>query len=379
MKKIILITLIFLVSFSCQKDGSEIKRDINSLEDLETVPPDGINNSNANLDDITTGFEQLMTIYGFQGAQVAITRGNKIVYLESFGMANVDADIPVDANSLFRIASISKPITLTAISKLVADGLLSLDDLVFGSESILGTTYGSLPYETGEESITIEHLLEHKGGFANIPYDIMFDDIKLTQTNLISTVLDERSLLYEPGSKYEYSNFGYSLLGRIIEKVTGQTYEAYVKEAILKPMEITEMSIGGNTRLQAFENEVSYYANYADPYEVNVRRMDSHGGWISSAKDLARFAMKSDNEASVPDFLDADQKLSYLATDSWNHNGALPGSLSVLQVSYPTSYVVLVNKSASDFPQIIQAIRDFMREKTNGRAEWPENDVVNDL
>ncbi len=336
-------------------------------------------NADANLDDITSGFESLMNIYGIPGAQVAITRFNKIIYLESFGVADIENNSAIHENSVFRIASISKPITLTAISKLVAEGKLHLDDLIFGEESLLGTEFGNLPYEDQEKMITLSHLIEHKAGFSNVPNDIMFDDIALSHTQLINKVLDERSLTFSPGTQYEYSNFGYSLLGRIIEKVSGMAYEDYVKEMVLAPMNITGMRLGGNTKTDAFANEVTYYSTWSDPYAMNVSRMDSHGGWIASTKDLALYAMHSDLEASVPDFLGVDEGLSYLQSGSWNHNGALPGSLTVLQVDYPTSYVVLTNRGDSDFQQVIQAIRNYLNDKIRNRQAWPNNDVVNDL
>jgi len=393
-EKIIPIILLLLILHSCKSDDrdpyTETPADIEietetdeSSSQIESNTGESSSVSNTSLEDITTGFKQLMTIYRIPGAQVAITRNNKIVYLESFGNADIDAEIAVDNNSLFRIGSISKPITLTAISKIIADGELSLDDRVFGPSSILGTTFGVLPYDSEEESITIEHLIEHTAGFTNSPIDIMFDDNTLTHAELIAKVLDERSLASFPGSAYEFSNFGYSLLGRVIEKITGKSYETYVKESILAPMEISKMTIGLNAKSESIEQEVTYYTNfsypYIDPYSFNINRMDSHGGWIASAKELALFAMKSDNEASIPDFLDPKDKLSYLKRESWNHNGYLPGSISVLQVGYPSSYAVLVNKSAPDFLEIIQAIRNFMREKVENRTDWPKTDVVNDL
>ena len=300
MKKIACLLVLLAFSFSCNKteDGSTIQdqnqtvlpNDLNSGENINENPDNSGGNQDssvANLDDITSGFESLMNIYGIPGAQVAITRFNKIIYLESFGKADIENNIEVHENSVFRIASISKPITLTAISKLVSEGKLHLDDLIFGEESLLGTEFGNLPYEDQEKMITLSHLIEHKAGFSNIPNDIMFDDIALSHTQLINKVLDERSLTFSPGTQYEYSNFGYSLLGRIIEKVSGMTYEDYVKEMVLAPMNITGMNISGNTKNDAYENEVTYYSTWRDPYTMNVSRMDSHGGWVASTKDLA--------------------------------------------------------------------------------------------
>ncbi len=394
MKNIACLLVFLACCLSCSKTEDDTTiRDQNQVEQtsgadsgdnfIQNEVPDnsGSNqdSADANLDDISSGFESLMNIYGIPGAQVAITRFNKIIYLESFGKADIQNNIEVNENSVFRIASISKPITLTAISKLVSEGKLHLDDLIFGQESLLGTEFGNLPYEDQEASITLYQLIEHMGGFSNDPNDIMFDDNTLTHSDLIAKVLDERSLTYAPGTQYEYSNFGYSLLGRIIEKVSGMAYEDYVKEMILAPMNITGMNISGNTKTDAYANEVTYYSSWRDPYSMNVTRMDSHGGWIASAKDLALFAMNSDLEASVPDLLGPDEGLSYLQSGNWNHNGALPGSLTVLQVNYPISYVVLTNKGESNFQEVIQAIRTYLNNKIERRQVWPNNDVVNDL
>ena len=394
MKNIACLLVFLACCLSCSKTEDDTTiRDQNQVEQtsgadsgdnfIQNEVPDnsGSNqdSADANLDDISSGFESLMNIYGIPGAQVAITRFNKIIYLESFGKADIQNNIEVHENSVFRIASISKPITLTAISKLVSEGKLHLDDLIFGQESLLGTEFGNLPYEDQEASITLYQLIEHMGGFSNDPNDIMFDDNTLTHSDLIAKVLDERSLTYAPGTQYEYSNFGYSLLGRIIEKVSGMAYEDYVKEMILAPMNITGMNISGNTKTDAYANEVTYYSSWRDPYSMNVTRMDSHGGWIASAKDLALFAMNSDLEASVPDLLGPDEGLSYLQSGNWNHNGALPGSLTVLQVNYPISYVVLTNKGESNFQEVIQAIRTYLNNKIERRQVWPNNDVVNDL
>ncbi len=388
MKKIanLLVFLVLILSCGKTEDNAIIRNIEQGVQQGDSNENEGPDNSTgnqdtngANLDDITSGFESLMNVYGIPGAQVAITRFNKIIYLESFGTADLENSKEVADNSVFRIASISKPITLTAISKLVAEGALHLDDFVFGEGSLLGTQYGDLPYDNLEESITLDHLIEHMGGFTDDPIDIMFDDNSLTQSDLISKVLDERSLTHVPGTQYVYSNFGYSLLGRIIEEASGMTYEDYIKEAILAPMNISNMHIAGNTKQDAYENEVTYYSGWRDPYAMNVSRMDSHGGWIASTKELALYAMHSDLEASVPDLLGPAEGLSYLKRGNWNHNGALPGSLTVLQVEYPISYVVLTNSGNSNFQEVIQAIRNYFNEKIENRQDWPNNDVIDDL
>jgi len=333
------------------------------------------NNEPSNLNDLTTDFQSLITQNGFEGAQIAITRNSKLIYLESFGKANLEENILVDENSLFRISSVSKPITLLAISTLVAENKLQLEDLVFGPNSILGEVYGTPPYEANEVMITVSHLIEHRAGFTDNPFDIMFDDIALSQSELIGKVLDERSLTYQPGETYEFSNFGYVLLGRIIEKVSGKTYETFVKDNILSPMGISKMYIANNTTAEAFDNEVRYYSNWIPPYDLNVNRMDSHGGWVASAQSLALLAIFSDGNATVPDIIPSNEAVSYLTHGSWSHDGALPGTTAVMSVGNPTSYIVLLNTGDANFTATIRIISEFMDAKIEGRTAWPTENL----
>jgi CubicO group peptidase (beta-lactamase class C family) len=331
---------------------------------------------NGDLSDITSDFILLSSFYGWEGAQIAITRNGKLIYLESFGEADAEKNIPVNNESLFRIGSISKPITVLAISKLVAENKLNLQSRVFGQNSILGDEYGTQPYEADIEKITVSDLLEHRAGFTDDPTDIMFEDIALTHDEIIGKVLDERSLTHPPGEKYVYSNFGFSLLGRIIEKITDQTYENYVRDFVLGAAGISDMRIGRNTKEEAYDNEVSYYSDWSPPYKLNVKRMDSHGGWISSAKSLAMLALKTDGNISVPDLLGRNQGLSYLALGRWNHNGALPGTTAVMSVGYPLSYVVLINNGDQNYMSTLRNIGDFMEGKLRERNDWPTDDLI---
>lgn len=358
-------------------DGISNNQGGNNVDNSNDTTNDSNNTtySSASLEDITSDFNAFMGVYGFHGAQIAITHHNRLVYLESFGKSDVEQDINMSNTSRFRIASISKPLTLTAISKLVAQNKVKLNDLVFGQGALLGTEYGNLPYETGEMAITVEHLLAHKAGFKNFP-DVMYEDVAMTQTQLIGKMLDERSLVTTPGKIETYSNFGYLVLGRIIEKVTGGSYEDFMINEVYEKMGLSDIQLGGNSMEDALENEVTYYGEHASPYEMNITRMDAAAGWVANAKDLATFAMKSDLEESVPDFLPIQNRLSYLQKNDWYHNGALAGSLSVLQVSYPTSYVVLVNTSGANAGEILQAIRNFMRGKLKNRTDWPTAEVT---
>src|SRR5690606_25844532 len=114
----------------------------------------------------------------------------------------------------------------------------------------------------------------------------MFAERTLNVYDLISWTLDNRPLVNSPGTKFDYSNMGFSILCRVIEKVSGETYTEFVKENILEPSGITNMTIGSSTLSGRKTNEVKYYglAN-ANPYGYGdgvIERLDGVGGWIAS-------------------------------------------------------------------------------------------------
>jgi CubicO group peptidase (beta-lactamase class C family) len=250
--------------------------------------------------------------------------------------------------------------------KLVEEGKLSLSDKVFGSGSILGTAYGTTPYKSGITSITVQHLLEHTaGGWDNDggdgSSDPMFTNSSLSQDKLISWVLDNMPLDNTPGDKYEYSNFGYCVLGRIIEKKTGQSYANYVKTQILTKAGISDMHIAGDTKDDKRRNEVVYYGqNNENPYGMKVARMDAHGGWIASAIDLARLLIRVDGFSTKTDLLKSTtidtmttpcavnagyaKGWSVNSANNWWHGGSLPGTQAVMvRASNGFCWAILVN------------------------------------
>ena len=344
----------------------------------DTTDETGGSTNTVNLEDITRDFIFLMESLGVPGAQVAIVRNEKLVYLRSFGLANLQGT-PVDDNALFRIGAISKPITLLALSRLVRQGLLDTDDTVFGESGILGTRYGSAPYPPGVVNIRVQDLITHRSGFTDNPTDIMFSDPSLSQEALINEVLNNRMLAFAPGTAYTYSNFGYCVLGRIIETISGKSYEQYVQEVVLAPMGISDMQISKDGNGARVPGEVSYYSNWQPPQNLNVTRMDAHGGWLASAYHLALLAAQTDGGTNFPDLLPPGTGLDYLSTGVWQHNGALPGTTALLRVSSGLSYVVLMNRGEENFQEVIQYISNFMNQKTLNRSQWPQVDYFRQL
>lgn len=255
------------------------------------------------------------------GMAVAITKGGRLVYARGFGYGDVEAKQPVQPDSLFRIASNSKPITAAAIMQLVERKKLSLDEKVFpflGVEPFIET--GKQP-DPRLQKITIAHLLCHTGGWEqDKPFDPMLRSglickaMKIPpparQADTIRFMLGQ-PLNFDPGTTYSYSNFGYCVLGRVIEKVSGQTYEQYCQQNVLAPLGIKNMRLGRTLLADRASGEVKYYESEGDPVSAvmgpdlgkPVQRayggfcleaMDSHGGWLASAPELVRFASAFD-------------------------------------------------------------------------------------
>ena len=213
--------------------------------------------------DTTTGMERgeigrlaaaFKRSFSVPSLSVAISRNGQFVFDQGFGFnqgfrfGNVKDMGPTDMSSLFRIADVTMPITSVAIFTLVEQGKLNLTDKVFGASGILGTKYGKSPYGQYVTDITVDHLLTHTcGGWPADSTDPMYKDNSWDQAKLIGWTLENLPLSNPPGEHWAFSNFGYCLLGRVIEQVTGQPYASYVQSAVLAPCGINGMRIAGNS------------------------------------------------------------------------------------------------------------------------------------
>jgi CubicO group peptidase (beta-lactamase class C family) len=295
---------------------------------------------------------QHMEQYHAPALSVAIARHGQFVYQRAFGIANQATNEPATPDSLFRIASVSKPITSAAIFTLIEQGRLQLDALIFGPQGLFKDDFvdSGSSYPNLVNKITIHQLLTHTGGgWTNDDNDPMFRQPEMDHRQLITWTLRTQPLKNEPGTHYAYSNFGYCLLGRVIEKISGQPYGAFVRQKVLAKCGIKDMAIGANTLAQRAPGEVVYYGqpgSGTNPYNMNVTRMDSHGGWIATPRDLVRFAMHVDGFQTTPSLLAAPTiKTMTTATaanpnyacgwsvnqfPNWWHGGSLPGTLTIM-------------------------------------------------
>jgi CubicO group peptidase (beta-lactamase class C family) len=302
--------------------------------------------SEAEAEAIAKVAKQFMEKYRVPGLSVAFARHGEYVYEAGFGYADEKAGQRVTPAHLFRIASVSKPLTSTAVFTLIEKGRLKLEDPVFGAGGVLGFDYGdALPERV--RKLTVHHLLTHTGGgWENDGNDPMFRNKEMGHQELIAWTLRNQPLKEEPGRNFAYSNFGYCILGRAVEKASGQHYAEYVRQAVLKPCGIADMQLAGNTLAERAQGEVCYYGRDENPYTMNVRRMDAHGGWLATPGDLVRFALRVGGSNTVPNLLRAETLKAMLTASAANagygcgwclnqipnywHTGSLPGTTTIM-------------------------------------------------
>ena len=368
----------------------------------------------------------LLEEWGVPGAAIAIVKDGRLVLAQGYGFANVETEMPVEPGSLFRVASIAKPITAVAVMRLVEDGLLELDDRAF---QILDETQPSeaTARDPRLNEITVRHLLQHSGGWdSSNGYDPMWipgvveEELgvskPVTCRDVIRFMLSQQ-LDFDPGTQYAYSNFGYCLLGRIIEKKTGQAYEEYVRQSVLKPLGITRMRIGATLLQDRVDGEVVYYGypeqelahsvlpNTPDlvpwPYGgFRLRTMDAHGGWIASAVDLVRFA--SSFGANGPSSVIGPEMVQMMVARpepplwegsshhygmgwlvrpagegaNWWHNGSLPGTYSLLvKTHHDFAWAALFNSRPREWARFSGEVDRLMWQGVQEVSHWPSHDL----
>lgn len=339
---------------------------------------------------------EFMKQFHVPGMSVAISRHGQLVYEHQFGMADPANAQQVVPASLFRIASVSKPITSVTIFSLVEQGKLRLYDKVFGPGAILDTKFGKPPYRQYVADLTVDHLLTHTaGGWQNDSTDPMFQHNGWDHDKLIAWAIKELPLTSPPGERWAYSNFGYCVLGRVIEQVTGQPYADYVRRNILSRCGVTDMRIAGNKQHDRAPNEVVYTGQFGDdPYNMNVNRMDSHGGWIATATDLVRFldgvtgagdATALLNRGSIRTMTTpppaSDQKAQVRYARGWNvrdnglgnwwHNGSLPGTTTIMvRTASGLSWAALTNTRSQPSNEMDVALDQMMWGMARAVPAW---------
>lgn len=365
----------------------------------------------------------LLKKYDVPGAAISIAKDGRQVYARGFGAADWETGEPVQPDSLFRIASVSKPLTAVGVLKLVEDGKVTLDTRVLpfvGRQATADIRYND---------ITVRHLLQHSAGL-DIEFwgfDPSFPDrdtlvalgapLPPSRSDILDFVLANLPLASAPGTKFAYSNIGFMLLTDVIEKASGQAYETYMREKILAPLGIARMRIAGSLLTDRQPGEVRYWDedNVAEPIfsglpelvptpygSFNIGIFESGGGWLAPMTDLLRFLTAFDTGSTYsilrpetvrlmterPSYVTANETDWYglgwdieqsALGERWAHSGALQGTAAwVLRGVNGVSLAVALNHIPDDDETQLAFLSDFATLFTNTAlttTRWPAGDI----
>jgi D-alanyl-D-alanine carboxypeptidase len=305
---------------------------------------------------VRTKLDQDAAADRFAGAAL-IARNGKPILAQAYGLSDREHKTPNELKTRFRIGSMNKMFTATATLQLVQAGKLGLNDP-------LGKYLTDYPNKDVAAKVTIYHLLTHTGGTGDI-FGPEFQAHRLELRTLDDYVklYGNRALQFEPGSKWEYSNYGFILLGVVIEKVSGQSYYDYVRDHIYKPAGMT--ATGSEPEDQPIgDRSVGYTrmggASEHPNTETLPYRGTSAGGGYSTVEDLLKFSnalrehalldalhteMLTTGKVDAPGggryaFGFEDRMVN--GTRCFGHGGGAPGMNGDLTICPASGYVVAV-------------------------------------
>jgi CubicO group peptidase (beta-lactamase class C family) len=319
----------------------------------------------------------------FNGS-LLIARDGKVLISKGYGMANFELDVPNTPQTKFRIGSMTKPFTAMAIMLLQERGKVSVQDSICKYLADCPAAW---------QPITIHHLLSHTSGLAK--HDKAGDYLKtammpMTVTQLIDSFRNKPAD-FKPGEKFDYNNNGYILLGHVIEKVSGQSYEAFLKENIFAPLKMVDS--GYDHHVSIMKNRAAGYfregATILNAIYIDQSQPFSAGALYSTTEDLFRFDQALyEGKFLSQKTLDAmftpasgvvgpaptygygwfiNKQLDHRAI---SHPGGLPGFTSIL-TRFPDDKVLIVLLGNIENSQVIRASNDLAAIMFGGKYEVP--------
>jgi CubicO group peptidase (beta-lactamase class C family) len=314
----------------------------------------------AKLDAVVNNY---MSTQGVTGMSIAITKNGRLVFAKGYGYADPVTKEVMSPNHTMRIMSISKSVTAAGIMNLMDQNKIKMDQHVFGPNSILGSVYATPADKPKLNQITVWQLLHHNSGLRTCNGEPEFWDPSKSKDDVMKMLLADPNLLkYDPNTKSEYSNTGYFILSCIIEKISGQSYETFIRNNVLTPAGVgSSMYVGLATGgLKPGE------AHYTPNTKENLQLWAGFGGWVARPIDLVKYLGKVDGaapptdiiSASTHDTLTKDTPLSpgygcgwIVSGDMQSHNGAHGASRSWLaEIGNELSFAVIVNSPPSNDP-----------------------------
>ena len=226
-----------------------------------------------------------MTRLGIPGLSTALVTERRLSWSNAFGSADLENFVPAKAETVYRLASVTKPITATAVLQLVEAGKVDLD-------APIQRYVPAFPEK--QWPVTVRHLLSHQAGIRN------WTDEEFHNTRHFATlaeslaVFKDDPLLFEPGSRTQYTSLGYNLMGAVVEGVSGKPFLEYLQERVFAPAGME--SARGDDVLAIIPNRAAGYQMTAGGELRNSPMSDTSnrtagGGLVATAEDVARFAI----------------------------------------------------------------------------------------
>lgn len=316
---VILIFIFFtplpVLSQAAQQETVSTAETTETTETTEAVP---LSLSQAEIEKIEAFVQRQMAIWKIPGISLVIVKGDQTVYQKGFGFADLDKKEPVTATTLFELGSASKAFTGLAILQLEEKGMIKLTDPV---DKYL--PWLKMKFQGNEVPVTIGNMLYHTSGLphyetlSTIPASLEDDALEEAVQKLVG-----KELMFLPGQKFGYTSIGYDVLGLIISKVSGQSYEEYMKKNILLPLQMNNTYLlREQAKTKGMAVGYKYCFNKPAAYDAPMYRGNTPAGYVvTDANDLAQW-LKIQMDTIEPGGLNKE-----LIEKSHIPNPDLPGS-----------------------------------------------------
>jgi serine beta-lactamase-like protein LACTB, mitochondrial len=249
---------------------------------------------------IETAVAKFMAASSAPGVSVAVVKDGEYVWAAGFGMADLENSVPATSQTLYRLASISKPITAAAAMQLWEQGKLDLDAPV--------QKYCPAFPEKSEGPITTRELLGHRAGIRHYYLGNVLDPQWGSTKHLKDPIQDglgffkNDALISKPGAEFHYSTYGYSLIGCVVEGAAGGKYTDYVTKNVFAPASMNTAQV--DDRFAIIPRRTRFYQKNESGHVLNADFLDSSykipgGGWLASAEDMAHFEVAMLNDTLV--------------------------------------------------------------------------------
>ncbi|MDA0565585.1 beta-lactamase family protein [Streptomonospora sp. S1-112] len=370
----------------------------------------------ASMASFDTTMKSYMQARGITAGSLAVARNGKLLHVRGYTWD--DPAVPTtQPTDVFRLASVSKPITATAVMRLVQTGKLSLTARVADLLTLRPPAGQSADPRLGQ--VTVRQLLQHLGGWdRDASFDPLWSDARIASGLGVGYPLSSQDIMryttgqpldHAPGTTYAYSNYGYLLAGEIIAAVSGTTYEDYVKREVLGPLRISRMRLGASLAKDT-SGEVDYTSKYTGrsvvddsgatvplPYGgFNMETQFANGGWVGSAADVVRFCYLYDQPAEAGVLTAASIKSVYAKPEAggWNgyhyglgwyvrpvsggqntwHFGGMPGTYTLVMRSGGLSIAALFNQRKEGDDLDWGEIDPLLWDAADAVGTWPTAD-----